>query len=160
MHTIPQIIHVNTPEHYAVAAALFREYLVELGVDLQFQQVDRELEAPDQQYAPPAGGIILLAENGHPFACTGIRRQEGTAVAELKRMYLQPAYRGKGYGKLLVQEAIVLAKSLGYEKIRLDTLDYMEPAIRLYVSAGFKEIPPYYHNPLKGVVYFELEIGG
>lgn len=61
-------------------------------------------------------------------------------VCELKRLYVSPLYRRVGLGRSLVERLLAAARILGYSKIRLETLDFMEAAIRLYESLGFSEL--------------------
>ena len=76
-------------------------------------------------------------------------------IAELKRMFIKPAYQKRGIGKTLLEKALELAKKLNYKFIRLDTLNYMTPAIYLYKQYGFYQIAAYYYNPNKTALYFE-----
>jgi len=73
----------------------------------------------------------------------------------LKRMYVQPEYRGHRLGRLLLERSISIASDLGYEKLRLDTLASMTGARRLYESFGFEVIPAYYANPHADAIYME-----
>lgn len=140
------------------AKALFREYAASLPFDLGFQNFELELEEIAVQYGKPHGGLILGIDRGtnEAVGCVGVRKQEGE-IGELKRMYLRDQYRGKGLGKRLLTEALALSKSLGYRKIRLDTVSTMEAAIQLYQSVGFYEIEPYRYNP-HDARYFEIEL--
>ncbi len=151
---MPEFIRVNTREEYGVAAELFREYALEIGIDLGFQDFEQELLELNTMYAKPQGGIILCRVEEDFVACVAIRKQ-ADGIAELKRMYVRPEFQNLGIGRILMERAIELAKELGYEKIRLDTLDTMLPAIHLYKTYGFTEIPAYYHNPISNAVYFE-----
>ena len=146
----------TTVDDFTGAARLFREYAQWLNIDLCFQGFKEELGKLNQMYAAPAGGLLLCldTEKGVYIGCVGVRRIDQD-TAELKRMYLQDAYRGKGIGHSLLRESLALAAKLGYKRIRLDTLNHMTPAMELYRHAGFYEIPPYYHNPEPGAVYFE-----
>jgi len=58
----------------------------------------------------------------------------------------------------LTEEIIRVAGEIGYERMRLDTLASMAPARRLYESIGFRQIEPYYHNPIAGAVFYELDL--
>ena len=76
----------------------------------------------------------------------------------MKRLYVRPSFREHKIGKMLVEKLIASAKEKGYTKMRLDSLNKLEAAIRLYKNLGFKHIPAYYDNPLNGVVYMEKEL--
>jgi putative acetyltransferase len=145
-----------TAEEYKIAATLFKEYSGWLNIDLSFQLFDEELVSLKTMYAAPSGGIVLCkVENGF-IGCVGIRKIDDD-IAELKRMFIQPAYQKRGIGKILLDKAIGLAEKLGYKTIRLDTLNYMTAAINLYKKRGFYEIPAYYYNPNDTAVYFEIK---
>lgn len=146
----------ETAEDYRNAAMLFQEYAAWLNIDLGFQHFEEELDALQTMYAKPEGGIILCQTTGGMIGCVGIRKINDD-TAELKRMYIKPAFQNRGMGKQLLQKAIELACSLHYKSIRLDTLDHMTAAINLYKKFGFCEIPAYYHNPNKNALYFELK---
>jgi putative acetyltransferase len=152
-----EFITANTDKEYAAAAILFSEYAAAININLDFQHFDNELATLQQMYAVPQGGIILCREAAAYIACVAVRKIN-EEVAELKRMFVQPQYQGKGVGKILLEKSLALARQCGYKKIRLDTLNYMRPAIELYKAHGFYEIPAYYHNPIATAVYFEKEL--
>jgi Acetyltransferase (GNAT) domain len=72
-------------------------------------------------------------------------------------MFVRPPYQQQGFGKILPEKAIELAKSKNYSCIRSDTLNYMTPPIKLYKKYGFYNKPAYYHSPNTAAVYFELK---
>lgn len=148
---------VDNLESYGIAKELFREYAHEINVDLSFQRFEEELESLSSMYAPPHGGIILCKQDVRYAGSIAIRKID-KEICELKRMYVRPSFRKLGIGKSLIFFATKLAKDLGYKKIRLDTLNYMHPAIKLYEEAGFNKIEPYYFNPNKTAVFFEKQI--
>lgn len=77
----------------------------------------------------------------------------------MKRLFVRDTFRGKGVGWLLIQTIIRNAKAIGYERMLLDTLPpRMNDAIALYRSIGFKEIAPYYDNPVEGAIFMELKL--
>lgn len=78
----------------------------------------------------------------------------------MKRLYVRPAFRGKGIGKSLTLALLKEARSIGYAVVRLDTLPIMREAIALYRSLGFREIAPYYENPVEGALFMELKLTG
>jgi GNAT superfamily N-acetyltransferase len=77
-------------------------------------------------------------------------------VAEVKRLYVQPAARGGGWGRKLIDALLLEARTIGYGELKLDTIDWMIDARRLYAASGFRECAPYYVNPLPGAVYMSL----
>jgi ribosomal protein S18 acetylase RimI-like enzyme len=76
----------------------------------------------------------------------------------MKRLYIRPAHRGAGLGRLFVERIVTEARDIGYRAMRLDTLQNMTAAQNLYRRLGFRDIPAYYPNPLPGVVYLELDL--
>jgi putative acetyltransferase len=144
----------TTDEDYIQAALLFKEYAARLNIDLSFQHFEDELLELKIMYGSPKGGIILC-KNEHEFiGCVGIRTIEND-IAELKRMFIKPAYQKQGIGKILLEKAVEFAKLLNYKTMRLDTLNYMAPAINLYKQYGFYQITAYYNNPNDTAIYFE-----
>ena len=154
---MPEYIIVKSKDEYKAAAILFAEYANWLGIDLSFQHFEEELKSLEQMYAAIYGGIILCKEDNEFIGCVAIRKFADN-IAELKRMYVQPACQQRGIGKALMERSIKLAADCGYKKIVLDTLNDMTAAIQLYKQYGFEEIPAYYHNPNATVVYFEKEL--
>ena len=139
------------------AIKLFNEYAHSLNISLDFQNFEAELKTLQTMYGSPTGSLLLVYDNDVAIACAAYRKI-GEGICELKRMYIQPAYRGRGIGKNLLKQLCDKAKINGYHKMQLDTLDSMLPAIGLYKSNQFYEIPAYYHNPLEGVVYMEKKL--
>ncbi len=80
--------------------------------------------------------------DGAPAGCGGVQLVEGE-YAELKRMYVRPAYRGRGLGKLLVEELTRHAAEHGLTLIRLETGIHQVEALGLYRGLGFERIPPF-----------------
>jgi GNAT superfamily N-acetyltransferase len=153
------IIHAQTPDQIDVIRELFREYESFLGVDLCFQSFEEELETLPGKYAPPTGALLLAMVADHAAGCVAVRGLD-SRVCEMKRLFVRPQHRGNGLGYALTKAIIREAIKLGYTVMRLDTLDRLKEAMRLYSSQGFIQIGPYYENPLPGVVYWELNLMG
>ncbi|NNN13696.1 MAG: GNAT family N-acetyltransferase [Acidimicrobiaceae bacterium] len=138
---------------------LVKEYLDQLPFVIDFQDTETELQSPSREYSRSVGGAAFLANSeAGPVGCIGIRYLS-PGIAELKRMYVTPEFRGSGIARLLCQVAIDAAKKLGYFAVRLDTVTEMTQAIALYESLGFVEIDQYRPNPLETARFFELRIG-
>lgn len=134
--------------------ALFMEYQAAIGVDLCFQGFDEEVASLPGRYARPLG-CLLLAMGGDTAAGVIGMGPLGDGAAEMKRLYVRPPWRGSGLGRRLAEAVVAAARDAGHQSIRLDTLDFMTGARKLYRSMGFVEIPAYYDNPMDGVHYME-----
>ena len=153
-----RVVQAKTEDDWVDVERLIRAYLVELPFEVDFQDVDRELAELSTEYGPPSGAALLLrADDDAAVGVVGIRRFDEHG-AELKRMYLDLTVRGRGLGRALGDVAVTSARSLGYRRLLLDTVDSMAPAVALYDGLGFMEIEPYRHNPLVGARYFALDL--
>jgi len=150
-------ISPNTADQFNDAINLFQEYANSLNISLAFQNFDEELNIINSMYGSPTGCLLLVYDNELPIACAAYRKI-GEDVCELKRMYIKPDYRRNGVGQEIMNILCMRAKLNGYKLMRLDTLDTMIPAIKLYSNKGFYTIDAYYHNPNEGVVYMEKSL--
>lgn len=139
------------------ARALLAEYAASLDFDLDFQGFAAELAAFPGDYAPPRGRVLLAEAGGEAVGCVCLRPLDED-VCEMKRLYVRPARRGAGVGRRLAAALVDEARRLGYARMRLDTVAAMTAANALYRSLGFREIPPYRHNPLPGALFFERDL--
>src|SRR2546430_213147 len=150
------IIQAQTPEHIEQFQELVAEYkswdiemsgkmglsedvLLEFGYHGGADELVAEL-------VPPNGRLLLASFDGQVVGCAGLRRFS-PEIAEMKRVYVRPAFRGRGLGKALVEAVIVAARLIGYRKLRLETATFMEGAQALYRSLGFDLIEPYRETP-------------
>lgn len=151
-YIIPQ-----TENQFNDAIGLFQEYANSLNISLAFQKFEEELNIIHSMYGSPTGCLLLVYEQQLPIACAAYRKIE-EGICELKRMYIKPSHRGKGIGQKLLDLLCTRAKLNGYLYMRLDTLDSMLPAIKLYTNNDFYAVEAYYHNPNDGVVYMEKRL--
>lgn len=151
----------TSAQDMAIAAQLFREYADSLGLDLAFQNFDDELAQLPGDYASPRGALLLAYVDGALAGCCALRPLDNADIpnaAEMKRLYVRPAFRGFGLGRQLAETILDAARQAGYASVLLDTLDDMEAARNLYADLGFQSIEPYYHNPIPGAHYLKADI--
>ncbi len=159
----PYVIEpVRSASEIATVSTLMREYAAFLGADLSFQGFENELAGLPGKYASPTGALLLAtvpmaAGGAEPAGCVALRKLE-PGVCEMKRLFVRPEYRGLGLGRALAKQIIGAAVGLGYRTMRLDTLERLEGAVRLYRSLGFSQREPYCANPLPGAMFWEKDL--
>lgn len=156
----PESIAIRTAEDRAgqeTVIRLFREYASGLGFSLDFQDFEGELDRFPGSYARPRGVLLLAELDGEAAGCVGLRPLD-LRTCEMKRLYVRPSCRGRGVGRRLAERVIEEGRSIGYHRMRLDTVPSMTEAIALYRGLGFSEIPAYRFNPVPGALFFELAL--
>ncbi len=157
-HLRVDISQAESSAEVAVVRELFVEYAESLGFSLCFQNFDRELAGLPGDYTPPDGRLLLAKCGAESAGCVALHSLE-PGICEIKRLYVRPQFRGTGLGRILTNTVISEANSIGYKKVRLDTVEpKMKNAVGLYRALGFREIAPYRPNPIEGAMYMELEL--
>lgn len=151
------IVEVETGDELEEARTIFQEYADTLGSDICLQNFTTELATLPGGYARPEGRLLLAMVEDQVAGCAALRSLD-VETAEMKRVYVRPAFRGLGLGRMLAESILDESRAAGYRRIRLDTLPSMVPARQLYRELGFHEIAPYGDNPDPGTVYLELEL--
>ena len=128
----------------------FRQYL-------DLQHYDQETAHPERKYGLPEGRLYLARWDGATAGCGGLRKLDETRC-ELKRLYVRPAFRGHQLGEALLRRLIDDARAIGYHHMLLDTLPFMDSALRLYRRFGFHGIPRYNDSPLDSTIYLGLDL--
>ncbi len=119
----------------------------------------KTLDNPEEYILQKGGFIFVALYNGEVVGvCALLKDARGHYDYELAKLAVNPKYRGKKTGFLLVQSVINKAKELGASKIFLESNTLLEPAIHLYRKFGFKEVTGY-SSPYKRVdIIMELII--
>ena len=115
------------------------------------------LSADDRDLVPPRGAFLVASVDGEPVAC-GAVKSVSPGVGSLKRMWVAETVRGLGIGRRVLEALETQARELGMTTVRLETNQTLQEAIRLYRSAGFREVArfssdPYAHH------WFEKSLG-
>jgi GNAT superfamily N-acetyltransferase len=153
-----RIVQATTDYELESARLLFREYETWLGISLCFQDFEDEVANLPGMYAPPQGRLFLAYVDDELAGCIGLRKLED-GICEMKRLFLRENARGRGLGNTLIEKLIDDARTIGYQRMRLDTYPpKMGKAVSLYESHGFRPIESYYNNPHDGVLFMELDL--
>lgn len=156
-----ELMSPATPEQFEATREIFRDYAATLGIDLCFQGFDAELAALPGEYAGPLGALLLATVDGEVAGCGAVRPLvdvDHANACEMKRLFVRPAFRRFGLGRLLAEALLDHGRQAGFSAMLLDTLDEMEAARELYASLGFEEVAPYYFNPLAGAHYLKADL--
>lgn len=151
----PTITPVRNSIDLAATAELFKAYVAWLDLDLTFQDYHNELESLPGKYAPPAGELLLARNSsGRAVGCVAVRSLDaGRGCCEMKRLYVAPEGRSLGLGKALMDAIVGVARALGYQEMKLDTLPRMFEAVGLYKKGGFVEVEAYYQTPIPDTMF-------
>lgn len=137
--------------------AMLGEYVAWLRLDLEYQGFADELRGLPGAYAPPGGALLVARLDEQAVGMVALRRLD-EARCEMKRLFVRPAARGTGLGTQLIDRIVDEARQRAYRELYLDTLPVMGDAQRLYLHAGFEDIPPYYLSPVPGTRYMRKRL--
>jgi GNAT superfamily N-acetyltransferase len=146
---VTDLLITPEPPDSTLAASLLDRYFGELAARFPAGPGAFELAriaVPPTEFTPPDGEFLCARVDGQAVGC-GALRTLGADVAEIKRMWVDPAVRGLGIGRSLLAALEGAAAELGCHTVRLDTAAYLTEALPLYLSAGYAEIPAYNDNP-------------
>ena len=144
---MPALVEATGVDEVATVRELFAEYARMVDEPRCFADFEHELQSLPGEYR------LLLLEGA--AGCVAVRFLN-PQTAEMKRLYVRAAHRGKGWGRVLAERAIRLALEAGCKRIVLDTLPKMHEAQSLYQELGFQPIAPYLDKPTPGALCFEL----
>ena len=130
----------------ADAQAALHRYLDEIAARIPHGNTGpADADAVDD-YRPP-GGVFLIARAGDAVVGCGAIRALGPGVGEVKRMWIDPAVRGRGWGRRMLEALEHAAAAVGYESLRLDTHEVLLEAIALYEAHGYRPIGRCHDSP-------------
>lgn len=149
-------IQVETPDQKQRAGALIREYLewlnervrVDYGIEFDVDSMVESDLSDSNKFQPPNGRFYLVRSESH-IAGVGCLKELESGIGEIQRMYVQPRFRGQGLGRAIVNRLIEDARAIGFRRLKLESLEFLKAAHRLYRSVGFHEIDPYDDNSMR-----------
>ncbi len=150
--------------HKEEIRALFSEYTSMLTANdpsmqgyLAIQNYEEELSHLEEKYGPPSGRLYLARCGKEAAGCIGLKKIDDQNC-EMKRFYVRPQFRGRKLGVQLMQKIIMDAREIGYSHMLLDTLPFLEDAIRMYKKSGFYTIDCYNDSPVSTSIYMRLDL--
>ena len=150
-----EIMPATSDELIAGARTLSKEYVVWMVglIHQHYPEIDTSsfISAHDYEgetakfpgeYVAPYGRLLVARYDGEVGGCIALGKLS-PEICEMRTLFVRPQYRGLGMGKKLVEATLTEARTIGYSIMRLETLAFMESALGLYRSLGFKDIAPY-----------------
>jgi ribosomal protein S18 acetylase RimI-like enzyme len=153
-----EIVPAHDPESLEHVRILFREYEAEANAQRCFSGFEAELAGLPGAYAPPRGRLLLARDAGRIAGCVALRPFGESGACEMKRLFLRPGGRGKGWGRRLAEAALDQARQIGYRRMRLETLPEMRAAVALYRSLGFHPGPDASSARAGGILILERDL--
>lgn len=148
-----RIVPADGPGDLDAVRALMEEYWAAFDLSPCFQGFARELAELPGAYAPPAGALLLARVGEDVAGVVALRPMMEAGACEMKRLYVRPAFRGRGIARALVAAVLSEARARGYGVLRLDTLDRMAAARQLYAELGFAA-----GAEIDGVLHYEFPL--
>lgn len=145
------------PDDKASVLGIWREFIANSPVNLDYQGNDVEFANLPGKYAAPEG-CVLLADCGSEIGGCVAFRKVTSEICEMKRLYVRPHARGSGLGHALVERLITEARIVGYCEMRLDVQEKSVSARKLYESFGFVAAEPISFNPVAGASFLGLHL--
>ena len=128
-------------------AALMQAYTAEIASLYPGWHPGVGPSATPREFAPPTGRFVVAYDEARPVGCGGIKSLDERA-AEVKRLYVAPEARGQGVAQAILARLEKAAREGGHSVVRLDTGDRMPAALKLFRSAGYRDIDDYNGNPV------------
>lgn len=138
----------------AVAAAVIRQVLLEYGLPWEPELADRDVIAVETHYCQRGGEFWVVERAGasptetaivgtgayYPVAVASVTGTQPIKAAEIRKMYLLPAARGRGLGRFLLAQLERAIAARGFTEIRVETASALVEAVRLYERNDYEPI--------------------
>ena len=145
------------PDDIASLLCIWREFVANSPVNLDYQDNEADFAALPGKYAAPKGCVLLADREGNIEGCIAFRKVTDE-ICEMKRLYVRPQARGRRLGHELVGRLIEEARIAGYREMRLDVMEKFVSARKLYRDFGFVAAEPVSFNPVPGASFLGLRL--
>lgn len=143
------------PDDTAKVLDIWREFIANSPVNLDYQGNEAEFANLSVKYATPNGCVLLADRDGAIEGCVAMR-EVSSEICEMKRLYVRPRARGHNLGHSLIDRLIAEARSADYREMRLDVQAKSVAARNLYAACGFAPAEPISFNPVPGASFLGL----
>lgn len=150
---MPSFRPATNGDSHAIRILVFG-VLAEYGLRPDPSGTDADLEDIHGSYHCAGGAFDLLVDTNENLLGTVAIRRVSDCECELRKMYLRCEARGKGYGRLLLEQGIEQSKKLGFTRITLETASVLKEAVALYEQWGFRPYKPEHLSPRCDAAYF------
>lgn len=151
------IRHAEFPADSVAVLSIWREFIANSPVNLDYQDNEVEFATFTEKYTAPKGCVLLAEADDAIEGCVAMRQVTPT-ICEMKRLYVRPRARGRQLGRALAERLIGEARSAGYREMRLDVHGKFAPARTLYADLGFVAAEPISFNPVPGASFLGLHL--
>jgi GNAT superfamily N-acetyltransferase len=152
-----EIVTVESGVRLEQVRGLFEEYWKSFGFTPCFQNFSNEVAQLPGKYSLPGGRLAMALMDAEPAGCAALRQLDAVRV-EAKRLYVRPAFRGSGLGRVLMDWLIAEARQMSYREMVGDTMPVMTQALEMYRRMGFEQTGPYAENPTPGAIFLRLKL--
>lgn len=157
LHSMTIIRHAIFPDDNAAVIEIWREFIANSVVNLDYQNNDAEFASLPGKYAQPLGCVLLADRQGAIEGCVSMRKVT-PEICEMKRLYVRPRSQGLDLGRALAERLIEEARDKGYREMRLDVQAKSVSARKLYETLGFVAAEPISFNPVPGASFLGLRL--
>lgn len=148
---------VRESQGWRDAAALIRQLVATTDRWTFPEANDVEIASLTTRYRLPEAALFVAREEDIPVGCVGWRRK-GSEAAEIKRLFVQPTFRGRGFGRALVEKVMLDIADRGFSRIVLETAEHWPAALAMYRELGFCRCPPYAQPGLSNSIFLSRKI--
>jgi ribosomal protein S18 acetylase RimI-like enzyme len=142
-------------KEFALFLKLMKQYAATDLADPQNSSIWKDMANLPGRYAPPGGLVLLARWSGAVAACGAFAPTAHAGLAEMKRMYVRPKFRGRGIGRNIAHALLHAAHQAGYARIAISTWGHNDGAIKLYTALGFGPCAPFKTHPSSDLVFMD-----
>ena len=157
IHAVTIIRRAEFPADSPAVLSIWREFIANSPVNLDYQANDAEFADLLGKYAAPKGCVLLADRGGEIEGCIAFRAVS-TDICEMKRLYVRRDARGSRLGHALIEQLLAEARAVGYREMRLDVMEKSVSARELYKAFGFVVADPVSFNPVAGASFLGLHL--